>query len=93
MKRCLILPLRETDLSPRELAVRYTDEQSYFVSESTVYRLLKAQDLITSPAYILMKAGDKFQQPSRRGKRVRANGFYVLQDRRMGLVLLIDSPG
>ena len=58
--------LRETDLSPRELAVRYTDEQSYFVSESTVYRLLKAQDLITSPAYILMKAGDKFQQPSRR---------------------------
>jgi putative transposase len=23
--------LRETDLSPRELAVRYTDEQSYFV--------------------------------------------------------------
>ena len=43
-----------------------TDEQSYFVSESTVYRLLKAQDLITSPAYILMKAGDKFQQPSRR---------------------------
>jgi len=58
--------LRETDLSPRELAVRYTDEQSYFVSESTVYRLLKAQDLITSPAYILIKAGDKFQQPSRR---------------------------
>ena len=31
--------LRETDLSPRELAVRYTDEHSYFVSESTVYRL------------------------------------------------------
>ena len=58
--------LRETDLSPRELAVRYTDEQSYFVSESTVYRLLKAQDLITSPAYILMKATDKFQQPSGR---------------------------
>lgn len=61
--------LRETDLSPREFAVRYTDEQSYFVSESTVYRLLKAQDLITSPAYILMKAGDKFQQPSRRVAR------------------------
>ena len=57
--------LRETDLSPRELAIRYTDEQSYFVSEYTVYRLLKAKDLITSPAYILMKAGDKFQQPSR----------------------------
>jgi putative transposase len=58
--------LRETDLSPRELAVRYTDEQSYFVSESTVYRLLKAQHLITSLAHILMNVGDKFQQPNRR---------------------------
>ena len=42
-------------MSPRELAVKYTDEQAYFVSESTVYRLLKAYDLITSAAYILMQ--------------------------------------
>ncbi len=46
------LALSEPELSPRELAVKYTDETAYFVSESTVYRLLKAQDLITSPAYI-----------------------------------------
>lgn len=44
----------------------YTDEQSSFVSESTVYRLLKAHDLITSPAYILMQARDKFQHPTTR---------------------------
>ncbi|MCP4995964.1 MAG: IS3 family transposase, partial [Gammaproteobacteria bacterium] len=60
------LALDKPELSPRELAVRYTDQQEYFVSESTVYRLLKAQDLITSPAYILMKAGDCFQHPSKR---------------------------
>jgi len=36
------------------------------VSESSVYRLLKAQDLITSPAYILMQASNKFEQPTRR---------------------------
>ena len=60
------LALDEPTLSPRELAVRYTDENRYFVSESTVYRLLKAQDLITSPAYILMQASDRFQHPSRR---------------------------
>ena len=60
------LALGEPQLSPRELAVTYTDEKSYFVSESSVYRLLKAQDLITSPAYILMQASDKFQQPSTR---------------------------
>ena len=29
------------ELSPRELAVRFTDEKRYFVSEASVYRLLK----------------------------------------------------
>jgi transposase InsO family protein/transposase-like protein len=60
------LALERPELSPRELAVTYTDEQSSFVSESTVYRLLKAHDLITSPAYILMEAADKFQHPTSR---------------------------
>ena len=46
------LALEQSELSPRELAVRFTDGQRYFVSESTVYRLLKAHDLITSPAYV-----------------------------------------
>jgi transposase-like protein len=44
------LALEEPDLSPRELAVRFTDTAGYFVSEAFVYRLLKAHDLITSPA-------------------------------------------
>lgn len=52
------LALEATDLSPRELAVRFTDEHRYFVSESTVYQLLKANDLITSPAYVVIKAAD-----------------------------------
>ena len=60
------LALDKPELSPRELAVRYTDNQAYFVSESTVYRLLKEQDLITSPAYILMQASKQFQHPSTR---------------------------
>jgi transposase InsO family protein len=60
------LALAEPQLSPRELAVTYTDDKAYFVSESSVYRMLKALDLITSPAYILMQASDKFQQPTLR---------------------------
>ncbi len=60
------LALDRTALSPREIAVTYTDQEGYFVSESTVYRILKAKDLITSPAYILMQASDQFQHPSRR---------------------------
>ena len=51
------LALDEPALSPRELAVRFTDSQSYFVSEA-VYRLLKARDLIASPAFIVVKAAD-----------------------------------
>ena len=60
------LALEKPALSPREIAVTYTDENEQFVSESTVYRILKAHDLITSPAYILMEAGDKFQNPTTR---------------------------
>jgi hypothetical protein len=37
-------------------AVRFTDEAEYFFSEASVYRLLKAHDLITSPAYIVKKS-------------------------------------
>ena len=55
------LALDAPELSPRELAVRFTDESKYFVSESSVYRLLKAHDLITSPAYIVIKAADEFK--------------------------------
>jgi putative transposase len=55
------LALNESELSPRELAVRFTDTKEYFVSESSVYRLLKAFDLITSPAFIVIKAADEFR--------------------------------
>ena len=54
------LALAEPALSPRELAVRFTEQQRYFVSEASVYRLLKAHDLITSPAFIVVKAANEF---------------------------------
>jgi putative transposase len=55
------LALDEPELSSRELAVRFTDTERYFVSEASVYRLLKAHDLITSPAFIVLKAADEFR--------------------------------
>ncbi|MEL7049055.1 MAG: IS3 family transposase [Pseudomonadota bacterium] len=60
-RKVVDLALQETELSPRELAVRFTDQERYFVSESTVYRTLKAHDLITSPAFIVLKAAEEFQ--------------------------------
>src|SRR5262245_66593972 len=59
--RIVTLALDEPELSPRELAVRFTDAERYFVSEASVYRLLKAHDLITSPAFIAMQAADEFK--------------------------------
>ena len=55
------LALDEPALSPRELALRFTDTEDYFVSEASIYRLLKAHDLIASPAFIVMKAADEFK--------------------------------
>jgi transposase InsO family protein len=60
------MALEQSELSPRELAVRFTDERQYFVSEATVYRLLKAHDLITSPAYVVIKAADQFHTKTTR---------------------------
>ncbi|MDC1381594.1 IS3 family transposase, partial [Octadecabacter sp.] len=52
--------LEHEALSTRELAIKYTDEKRYFVSESSAYRILKAADLITAPDYVVIKAADEF---------------------------------
>ena len=69
------MALEATDLSPRELAVRFTDEKHYFVSEATVYRLLKAHDLITSPAYTVIKAADQFHTKTTRPNEMWQTDF------------------
>jgi putative transposase len=60
------LAVEQSEPSSRELAVRFTDEKHNFVSEATVYRLLKAHDLITSRAYIVIKAADRFHTQTTR---------------------------
>jgi hypothetical protein len=42
------------------MAVRFTDQESYFVSEASVYRLLKSRDLLPSPAFIQIKVAEEF---------------------------------
>jgi len=69
------LALEQSELSPRELAVRFTDEKRYFVSEATVYRLLKAHDLITSPAYVVIKAADRFHTQTTRANEMWQTDF------------------
>ena len=75
----LELALERPELSSRELAVLFTEQQGYFVSESSVYRLLKAHDLITSPAFILMKASDTFQNPTTAPNQLWQTDFTYLK--------------
>ena len=63
-EKVVALALDEPELSPREIAVAFTDRERSFVSEASVYRLLKARGLITSPAFIVMKAADAFANPT-----------------------------
>ena len=73
------LALDQPELSPRELAVRFTDEEKYFVSEASVYRLLKAHDLITSPAYIVIKAAEEFKDKTTAPNQLWQTDFTYLK--------------
>ncbi len=61
-ERLLAFALEAPELSPRELAIRFADREKDFVSEASVYRLLKAHDLITSPAFVVVKAAEAFTE-------------------------------
>ena len=75
----IALALEQPELSPRELAVRFTDERRYFVSEASVYRLLKAHDLITSPAFIVLKAADEFRDKTTAPNQLWQTDFTYLK--------------
>ena len=73
------LALEEPELSPRELAVRFTDTKGYFVSEASVYRILKAHDLITSPAFVVIKAADEFRDKTTAPNQLWQTDFTYLE--------------
>ena len=73
------LALNEPELSPRELAVTFTDTKGYFVSEASVYRLLKAHGLITSPAFAVIKAADEFRDKTTAPNQLWQTDFTYLK--------------
>ena len=75
----LAMALERSELSPRELAVAFTDERAYFVSEASVYRLLKTHDLITSPAFIVMKAAEEFKDKTTAPNQLWQTDFTYLK--------------
>lgn len=58
--------LEHEELSSRELAFHIIDNHKWYISESSVYRILKRAGLITSPAHIVMSAADEFETKTSR---------------------------
>ena len=73
------LALDEPAVSPRELAARLTETKSYFISEASVYRLLKRHGLIASPAFIVIKAAASFKDKTTAPNRLWQTDFTCLK--------------
>ncbi len=65
-ERLVEVALEKPELSARELAWHVTDHEGWFISERSVYRILRDFDLLTSPAYIVMTAADEFKHKTKR---------------------------
>ena len=65
-ERVVELALERPELSARELAWQITDHEGWFISERSVYRILRGADLLISPAYIVISAADEFTRKTRR---------------------------
>jgi putative transposase len=78
-ERVLEVAREYPEKSCREIAWHMTDKMDSFVSESSVYRILKAHDLITSPVFTIVSAKDKFDHPTTRVNELWQTDFTYLK--------------
>jgi putative transposase len=71
--------LERLEDSPRQLAWYITDHEDYFLSESSVYRILRAYDLLPSPAYTVIRAAEKFANPTNRVHQLWQTDFTYIK--------------
>ena len=74
------LALEYTELSSRELALKITDEQGIYLSESSVYRILKQRELIAAPNYILISASNEFKDKTQFVHQMWPNRVYEIHE-------------
>ena len=74
-QRVIDVALAKPELTPRELAWEITDSHGAFISESSVDRILRDYDLVTSPAYIVLSAADEFKHKTNRVNQLWQTDF------------------
>jgi putative transposase len=74
-ERVADIALEKEDLSPRELAWHITDHHGYYISESSVYRILHEYGFITAPAHIIFSASDSFKDKTTRPNQMWQTDF------------------
>ena len=57
----------------------FTDAKGCFIPEASVYRLLKAHDLITSPVFVVIKAADAFHDKATAPNQLWQTDFTCLK--------------
>jgi putative transposase len=69
------ISLEKPAFSSREVAWHITDNYNYYISESSVYRILKENGLISVPSFRIMSASDKFYDQTTRVNQMWQTDF------------------
>lgn len=63
-ERVVDMALSNPEKSCRQITWQFVDQEGYFLSESSVYRILKSYDLVQSPLFEMIGAKEKFEKPT-----------------------------
>ncbi len=74
-ERVVNVALEKHDYSARELAWHLTDHHELYISESSVYRILREYGLLTAPAHIVLTAADEFRDKTSRPNQMWQTDF------------------
>ncbi len=87
----LEVAIEYTDLSSRQLAAWITDNKSFSVSESTVYRILRREGLVKSPEMKLAAGKEYHTNPDTSG-HIRCGPLTHLTSESWAGAFIIWSP-
>lgn len=69
------IAMEKEELSARELAWYITDHYENYISESSMYRILREYGLMTAPAHIVLSASDEFKDKTSRPNQMWQTDF------------------